>query len=221
MRLTVAAAGVVASVASLLLTALGVMITLGVVIADGPLVHAQSEGDPARGQDIFAAKQCGRCHRPPPEASVGPPLPVLRRPQGAYELAGQLWNHAPAMFTVLRIEGLEWPRIDASDMANLMAYLQADAARDPVADPVKGQMILVAKGCLKCHTWKGEGARIGPELTERRSRFAPAATWAATMWAHTPRMAKVALERSIVYPRFTADEMVHLLGFLRGEGAAP
>jgi cytochrome c2 len=202
------------------ITMLGVAIALGVLIAEGPLLHAQSEGDPSRGQDIFAAKQCGRCHRPPPEASVGPPLPVLRRPQGAYELAGRLWNHAPAMFTVLRVEGLEWPRIDATEMANLMAYLQADPARDPPADPLKGQMILVAKGCLKCHTWKGEGARVGPELAELRGSFAPASMWAATMWAHTPRMAKVALERGIVYPRFTADEMVHLLAFLRGEGTA-
>jgi cytochrome c2 len=197
-----------------LLTALWLALVVG---AAGVAADAPTAGDPARGQELFAAKQCARCHRPRPEASPGPSLETLRRPQGAYELAGRLWNHAPAMFTVLKLEGLEWPRIDAAEMAGVMAYLQADPARDRTPDPVKGQMILIAKGCLKCHTWKGEGARVGPELSERRGSFAPAATWAATMWAHTPRMALVAVERAIVYPRFTGEEMLHLIGFLRSD----
>jgi cytochrome c2 len=197
-----------------LLTALWLALAVG---AAGAAAGAQTAADPARGQELFAAKQCVRCHRPRPEASLGPSLETLRRPQGAYELAGRLWNHAPAMFTVLKLEGLDWPRIDAAEMASVMAYLQADPAQDRTPDPVKGQMILIAKGCLKCHTWKGEGARVGPELSERRGRFAPAATWAATMWAHTPRMALVAVERAIVYPRFTGEEMLHLIGFLRSD----
>jgi cytochrome c2 len=202
------------------LTALGLALALGALAASAAPVHAQSPGDPARGQELFAAKQCVRCHRPRSQPGIGPPLEVLRRPQGAYELVGRLWNHAPAMFTVLKLESLEWPRIDAAEMANLMAYLEADASRDPAPDPVRGQQILVSKGCLKCHAWKGEGARVGPDLSQRRGSFAPPATWAATMWAHAPRMAAVAIERAVLYPRFTGDEMVHLLGFLRGDGAA-
>jgi hypothetical protein len=34
-------------------------------------------------------------------------------------------------------------------------------------------------------------------------------------------MAQAAVERGVVYPRFTGDEMLHLLAFLRGEGAVP
>jgi cytochrome c2 len=199
------------------LTALWLAVAVGATVA---VADAQTAGDPAGGRELFAAKQCVRCHRPRPEASLGPPLEALRRPQGAYELAGRLWNHAPAMFTVLKLEGVEWPRIDAAEMASVMVYLQADPARDPAPDPGKGQMILVAKGCLKCHAWKGEGARVGPELSGRRDTYAPAATWAAAMWGHTPRMALVAVERAVVYPRFTGDEMLHLLGFLRADGAA-
>jgi cytochrome c2 len=202
-----------------LVTALQLAFAVGAVAAGAALVHAQSPGDPARGQELFAAKQCVRCHRPRPQAGPGPPLDVLRRPQGSYELAGRLWNHAPAMFTVLKLEGLEWPRLDAAEMADLMAYLQADGSRDPAPDPAKGQLILIGKGCLKCHAWKGEGAHIGPDLSQRRSSLAPAATWAATMWAHTPRMAAVALERAVLYPRFTGDEMLHLIGYLRSDGA--
>lgn len=194
---------------------LGVAIALGVLIAEGPLLHAQSEGDPSRGQDIFTAKQCGRCHRPPPEASVGPPLPVLRRPQGAYELAGRLWNHAPAMFTVLTQEGIAWPEISPTEMADLMAYLRAEPARDREPDLYRGQLTLLSKGCLKCHRLRREGGRVGPELAERRPAYESAVAWAAAMWRHTPRMAAKALEAGIVYPRFAGAEMRDLVGFLQ------
>jgi cytochrome c2 len=200
-----------------------IALALAALLAAGappPDAGAQGPGVVERGQEVFAAKQCVRCHKPRPQEGVGPALETLRRPQGAWELAGRMWNHAPAMFTVLKVEGLEWPRLDAAEMGNLMAYLQADPTRDPPVDPVKGQMILVAKGCLKCHAWKGEGARIGPDLAERRGSFAPASTWAATMWSHTPRMAAAAIARGILYPRFTGDEMRHLLGFLRGDEPA-
>ena len=77
---------------------------------------------------------------------MGPVVEELRRPQGAYELAGRFWNHAPAMFTTLRSEGVAWPEIEPGEMADLMAYLQADLARDPAPDLFQGQVLLVRKG---------------------------------------------------------------------------
>lgn len=182
---------------------------------------AQPPGDATRGQEAFASKHCARCHRPRGQPGVGPPLETLRRPQGAYELTGRLWNHAPAMFTVLKQEGIEWPRINQKEMVDLMAYLLADPSRDPSPDPFKGQVTLVGKGCLKCHSWRKEGGRIGPDLAERLALYAPAATWGATMWAHTPRMAQAALQQGMLYPRFTGEEMAHLLGYLRGAADKP
>ena len=41
------------------------------------------------------------------------------------------------------------------------------------------------------------------------------------MWSHTPRMAAVAIQQSVMYPRFTGEEMVNLLGFLRTGAGAP
>lgn len=174
-----------------------------------------AQGDAARGEQVFAAKQCAHCHRAPDARGVGPPLTELRRPQGAYELSGRLWNHAPAMFTALVQEGLAWPVISEPEMTDLMAYLQADPGRDPKADTLKGQMTLVNKGCLKCHAFRGEGARIADDLATARDAYASPARWTSTMWSHTPRIAKKAIERGIPYPRFTGDEMTHLLGYLR------
>lgn len=196
-------------------------IALAVTVSGPPRVASQTTGDAGRGQVTFVVKRCAQCHHAQDAKGVGPAIEELRRPQGAYELAGRLWNHAPAMFTVLTHEGLTWPEIDTAEMADLMAYLGADASRDPAPDLVKGQMTLVGKGCLKCHTFRGEGARVGPDLAGRRSGYAPPATWAATMWRHTPRMAAKALERGVLYPRFSGAEMLNLLAFLRSAGEKP
>lgn len=176
---------------------------------------AQAPGDAARGQGVFAAKHCVRCHLPHGQRGIGPALGDLRRPQGAFELAGRLWNHAPAMFTALTQEAIGWPRVDAAEMADLMAYLQADPKRDAAPDRFRGETLLVSKGCLKCHSWRRVGGRIAPDLADLRASFAPAATWAATMWGHTPRMAAMAIQQGVLYPRFSGDEMAHLIGFLR------
>jgi cytochrome c2 len=194
---------------------LALVIALAVLALARVTVIAQPTGDPVRGEETFAAKQCAHCHRPRELKGVGPALEELRRRQGAYELTGRLWNHAPAMFTVLTHEGLRWPEINPAEMADLMAYLGAEASLDPKPDLARGHAILVSKGCLKCHTFRGEGARIGPELAGRTADYAPPATWAAKMWRHTPRMAAKALERRVLYPRFSGDEMVNLLAFLR------
>ena len=176
---------------------------------------AEAAGDAARGQHVFASRQCARCHLPRGQRGMGPALEVVRRSQGAYELTGRLWNHAPAMFTALKQEGVEWPQIGAAEMADLMAFLGADPKRDPWADLSRGQVVLVSKGCLKCHSFRREGGRVGPDLAERRAALVPPAAWGATVWAHTPRMAAAAIRLGVLYPRFSGDEMVHLVGFLR------
>lgn len=176
---------------------------------------AEAAGDPEMGREVFTAKQCIRCHPSDGKQAVGPGLAKLRRPQGEMELAGRLWNHAPAMFATLAHKGFEWPRISAREMADLMTYLQADPARDPEPDLFKGQVMLLRKGCLKCHSLRREGGQIEPDLAEPRSDYESAAAWAAAMWTHTPAMAGMAGRQGIQYPRFSGDEMGNLVGFLR------
>lgn len=182
---------------------------------------ADNPGDAMRGQAVFTAKQCVRCHAVRGQPSVGPPLEELRRPQGAYELAGRFWNHAPAMFTTLRSEGIAWPEIGFAEMADLMAYLQADPARDPAPDFFQGQTLLVRKGCLKCHRYRGEGGSVAIELTEAYAGYQSTVAWAAAVWSHAPRMAEEARRMGLLYPRFSGEEMGNLVGLLRSSVRAP
>jgi mono/diheme cytochrome c family protein len=193
--------------------------SLGLVVAAalaGPsVVSGQPVGDAQRGAALFSAKECTRCHRPRGEQGVGPALDEARRPQGAFELAGRLWNHAPAMFTTYGQLELAWPQISPAEMADLMAYLMADPARDPAPDLLRGETTLVRKGCLKCHSLRGEGGRVGPDLGQRRAVYDSAVVWAAAMWVHTPRMAAKAREVGVSYPRFVDQELGNLVGYLR------
>jgi len=177
--------------------------------------QAVAAGDREAGRAIFADKACTRCHLPRGMTAAGPALEELRRPQGEMELAGRLWNHVPEMFAALAQDSSHWPRITAGEMADLMAYLGADPARDGEPDRAKGQIVLLRKGCLKCHSLAREGGRIEPDLAEPRADYASAAAWAAAMWTHTPAMAAMAVRRGIPYPRFSGDEMGNLLGFLK------
>lgn len=177
--------------------------------------------DPDRGAALFAEKGCARCHQPRGRPASGPALEELRRRQGAMDLAGRLWNHIPGMVAALASGSAEWPRIDRVEMGDLMAYLQADPGRDPRPDLDKGRLVLLRKDCLKCHSLRGEGGPVKPDLAERREDYESAAAWAATAWSHNPRMAAMARRQGIPYPLFSGDEMAHLVAFLGGAAQAP
>jgi len=202
----------------LFLLGAGIMIAL---LGGGICAAAEAPGDAARGRAVFSTKQCVRCHAPRGQPGVGPALDELRRPQGAYELAGRLWNHVPAMFLALRQEGIAWPEISAGEMADLMAYLQADPSRDSAPDLLQGQLLLVRKGCLKCHRFRGEGGGVAIELTQYPGGYQSPVAWAAAMWKHAPRMAEESRRMGVLYPRFSGDEMGKLVGFLRSTAKSP
>ena len=186
------------------------------LVGAGP---AGAAGDPEAGRAVFADKACARCHVPRGAPPRGPALEQLRRPQGEMELAGRLWNHVPTMFAALAEERVPWPGISAGEMADLMAYLLADAARDPKPDATKGELVLMRKGCLKCHSLAREGGKVEPDLAEPRADYESAVAWATAMWTHSPAMATMAARQSIAYPRFADDEMSNLVGFLKQAAA--
>jgi cytochrome c2 len=173
-----------------------------------------------RGRGVFEASGCARCHLPQAaKPGIGPPLETIRRPQGAFEVAGRLWNHAPRMFAAFEKESVRWPRMTPEQMTDLMVYLQAEPARDTTADLLQGQLVLVRKGCLKCHRLRNEGGTVAMDLAQYHGGYASPQVWAATIWNHAPRMAEHAERLGILYPRFVGDEMANLVAFLRSVAA--
>jgi cytochrome c len=81
----------------------------------------QSSGDPGRGKRVFATKRCTTCHD---DASSG--APALSR--GTHATSGitmvsALWHHGPTMLALMMQKKIPWPRFDAREMSDLIAYL--------------------------------------------------------------------------------------------------
>lgn len=86
-------------------------------------------GHPASGGRVFANKNCRVCHE---DASSGAPhLPVQGRDFSGASMISLLWRHGPRMLDLMKTKGLEWPRFDGAQMADLIAYLNSNHSGHP------------------------------------------------------------------------------------------
>jgi len=87
------------------------------------------------------------------------------------------------------------------------------AADDGIGDPVRGQSLFVAKGCVGCHAVRGHGGRVGPDLgrTPAKGSFFEIA---ARMWNHSGMMGEKMQEFRTPRPVFEDDDLSHLTAFL-------
>ena len=85
----------------------------------------ETEGDRAEGERIFRAKGCAGCHRPDRGAAVGPDLSRSAAATAPMRLVAAMWNHAPAMFAVMRSREVDWPRFEGDEMRDLSVYLRS------------------------------------------------------------------------------------------------
>lgn len=200
---------------------IGAVAAVLILTAFPPPDGAVAAADPGRGESLFSAKGCARCHTGrggAPSGTAGsrgaagsPQLPD--GPMGVSRFVEGLWNHAPAMRARALERGIPWPQLTEAEMADLMGYLRVSPGADPAPDLRRGQALLVQKGCLKCHALSGEGGRLGPDLARvarRRSQVAVA----AGMWSHAEGMLARIEERGVPFPVFGAGEMGDLLGYL-------
>jgi mono/diheme cytochrome c family protein len=78
------------------------------------------QGDPRRGQRLFAKKQCAACH-----ADGGKGAPMLSdRDLSPVSVITALWNHGPAMQADMSKKSLAWPHIGQPEIADMAAYLK-------------------------------------------------------------------------------------------------
>ncbi len=89
----------------------------------------EQDGDEQIGAALFDGKGCGGCHpRTEGEAAMGPDLSqsqVVLTPLG---LAAAMWNHAPAMYDLVQLQHVDWPRFEANEMRDLSFYMRRRAA---------------------------------------------------------------------------------------------
>ncbi len=184
------------------------------------LNQAEPPGDAAAGARAFAAKGCRGCHAlGGAGGEVGPKLDKYTRYASPIYLTAALWNHGPEMARRMRERGVPRPALAGADLANLMAFLRAQAVGGErvyarPGNPVKGEELFTAKRCAECHAIRGQGGRVGPDLGERARLSGSLAQIAGAMWNHGPGMWAKMGEKGIEVPSLAAGEMSDIVSYL-------
>lgn len=175
-------------------------------------------GDPLKGERLFEAKGCIRCHRANGKGgTVGPNLSRLGQQRDLLQLAGLFWNHSPGMSAKMRELGITRPLLSGSEMADIMAFLYALNYFDEPGDPARGARLFREKQCVSCHGSGGTGGSIGPPI-EKLGDYGSALLMIQAMWNHASEMQERMRTLDLRLPVFEGTDMADLLAFLRREG---
>jgi mono/diheme cytochrome c family protein len=81
-------------------------------------------GDPERGRTYYQDQWCAACHGLDGEgAGIGPALRGVTSRETREQVVQRMWNHAPEMLEEMGNQKIEWPRITARELADLLAFL--------------------------------------------------------------------------------------------------
>ncbi len=172
-------------------------------------------GDPVRGKKLSEEKGCLRCHSIRGEGgTLGPDFIEMDFNYSITQIAGNMWNHGPKMWEIMREENISFPAFNKGEMADIIAYLYSIKLEDIPGDAEKGSQIVKEKGCLSCHSLQGEGSEIAADLVMLEDMDSPLAMITA-MWNHAPAMREKQLEKELKWPEFNGRDMANLYTYLR------
>lgn len=171
--------------------------------------------DPLAGSRVFGTKGCMKCHAVNGiGGKIGPDLGRVPRPRSFYELAAEMWNHLPKMAERMRQIGIARPSLDPRETGDLISFLFTLNYFDPPGNIENGRRLFAEKRCVVCHQVGGSGGVVGPNL-DFLQQFGSPILIAAEMWNHGFIMAERAERQQVAWPRFRADEMAHVVTFLK------
>jgi mono/diheme cytochrome c family protein len=181
---------------------------------------ADKPGDLAAGQKVFETKGCVRCHT---VRTNGPAAaPDLARVAAAGDRLAwmrAMWNHAQFMIEPVKTQIGDWPEFTGAEMNDLVAYVNGNptpAAQEDATlrgSAYHGWDVFQDK-CIQCHSVRGKGGRIGPELGPDHELPQTSAQFAAVLWNHAPSMVRHAREAGLAPPTLQGQEITDVLRFL-------
>src|SRR5262249_42522615 len=155
------------------------------------------------GAQVFSTKGCVKCHAVNGAGGkVGPDLARATRPHSFFDLTTAMWNHLPRMAERMKQMGIDRPKLDDRETADLVAYLYSLNYCDRPGNRETGRKLFSEKRCIECHQAGGTGGTVGPPLDSFK-RFSSPIFVAAAMWNHGPQMAEAMKEKGIERPQFT------------------
>lgn len=177
-------------------------------------------GNPKRGESLFVRKRCAECHAIRGHGGqVGPDL-GLKLKGSLMRIAGTMWNHAPHMWRTMAQRGIDVPSLNPEEMSDLISYLYFFQFIDAPGDPGRGQVIYREKRCGACHSLRGVGEKVGPDLATVEGLDTPLQV-VAGMWNHAATMEEVMLGANVPWPVLKGGEMADLIAYLFSVRRAP
>jgi mono/diheme cytochrome c family protein len=177
--------------------------------------------DPLAGSQVFGSKGCVKCHSVNGVGGkVAPDLARTMRARSFVDLATAMWNHLPQMTDRMKQLGITRPQLTAKEAGDLVGFLYTLNYFDPPGNADAGKRLFSEKHCVVCHTVRGVGGVVGPNL-DHLQQFRSPIFVASAMWNHGPQMAEKMKERGIERPTFTAKELRDLIAYLAPATGGP
>lgn len=171
-------------------------------------------GDAVIGKQLSVEKGCRHCHSiRGGGGTLGPDLSEINFNYSITQIAGNMWNHGPKMWEIMQEENISFPTFGTGELADIIAYLYSLKLEDAPGDFDMGSQIVKEKGCLSCHSSRGNGAEIAIDLVTLQKMDSPLAIITA-MWNHAPAMREKQLEQKLEWPEFNGRDMANLLAYL-------
>lgn len=175
-------------------------------------------GDAAVGARLFSQKGCRTCHSLGGKGgSVGPELDKYSRYASPLYLTAALWKRGKEMAKTMEEKRVPRPTFEGNDIPDLLAFVRsAGGGTERVyvqpGSPKRGEKLFTEKRCVECHSIRGHGEKVGPDLGVKLK--GSLTRIAGAMWNHAPHMWHKMAERGIEVPSLTEVEMADLISYL-------
>jgi mono/diheme cytochrome c family protein len=185
-------------------------------ICAGALQASEVSADSERGAQVFELQGCNSCHAVNGAGpAIGPDLGRLAD-QGftPASFAATLWNHAPAMWTEMRLRDVAHPAMDEQQAADLFAFFYSLRFFEQPGDAGRGKALFATLKCAECHglvTAKLAGAKPVKEWTVPGDPL----SLVETMWNHSSAMHAEMTRQKITLPQLTGQQLADLLVYVR------
>ena len=177
-------------------------------------------GDPSTGQRVFKEKGCIHCHSAGGTGGqAAPELSKMAAGLDSNAWTGAMLNHVGSMIGPVTSALGQWPQFTGNEMNDLIAYVRSSAPQPAVKAPeIPGNAergwAVFQNRCIRCHSVRGQGGGVGPELGPERDFPLTTGQFAGVLWNHAPAMLQQARQNNFPPPVLQGTEMADLRMFL-------
>jgi len=173
------------------------------------------------GRRVFIERRCAECHTL--ASTAGDERPNLVERVGTPSLvdfAAAMWNKSPAMLAAMKSRKVTAPKLEAQEMADIVAYLYSVQYFARPGSVERGRAVAAQKGCFSCHGADGGAGKSAPSFFQVKNLESPA-TVVAAMWNHSFLTERPLEGQKTLWPQFRGDEMADLAAYLQTTRRGP